>query len=218
MVRGMSVETHVRAGRLVAIIRVPSLTRESAAALTSVLVDEGIRALEFTLTSAGALEAITAAREVAGDRAAVGAGTVLHEHQVQSVSDAGGQFIVSPNVSPAVIGRANELGLMPLPGAFTPTEIQLAVESGAPLVKLFPAQPAGLSYFRSLQGPLDKVAFVPTGGIGIDDIEPFLSAGAVAVALGSSLVTSADDLDGLRIRAQAAVRATQSLGRSPGTC
>jgi 2-dehydro-3-deoxyphosphogluconate aldolase/(4S)-4-hydroxy-2-oxoglutarate aldolase len=214
----MNAEAHVRAGRLIAIIRVPSLTPDSAAALTSVLVEEGVRALEFTLTSRGALEAITAARKVAGDGAAVGAGTVLYEHQVQSVADAGGQFIVSPNVSPAVIRRTNELGLVPLPGAFTPTEIQLAVESGAPLVKLFPAQPAGLSYFRSLQGPLDKVAFVPTGGLGIHDIAPFLSAGAIAVALGSSLVNSADDLDGLRIRAQGAVRAAQSLSSSQPTC
>lgn len=214
----MNAEAHVRAGRLIAIIRVPSLTRESAVALTSVLVEEGVRALEFTLTSGGALEAIAAAREVAGDRAAVGAGTVLYEHQVQYVADAGGQFIVSPNVSPAVIRRANDLGLVPLPGAFTPTEIQLAVESGAPLVKLFPAQPAGLSYFRSLQGPLDTVSFVPTGGIGIDDIVPFLSAGAVAVALGSSLVNSTDDLDGLRIRAQAAVKGAQSLSCSSETC
>jgi 2-dehydro-3-deoxyphosphogluconate aldolase/(4S)-4-hydroxy-2-oxoglutarate aldolase len=214
----VNAEAHVRAGRLIAIIRVPSLTRESAAALTSVLVGEGVRALEFTLTSDGALDAISAAREVAGDRAAVGAGTVLHEQQVQSVADAGGQFIVSPNVSPPVIRRTNELGLVPLPGAFTPTEVQLAVDSGAPLVKLFPAQPAGLSYFRSLRGPLDKVSFVPTGGVGIDDIEPFLSAGAVAVALGSSLVSSVDDLDGLRIRAQAAVRAAQSLSSPRPTC
>lgn len=211
----MNAEKHIRTGRLIAIIRVPSLTPESAQALTSVLVEEGVRALEFTLTSGGALEAIAAARQVAGDRAAVGAGTVLYEHQVDSVADAGGQFIVSPNVSPLVIARANELGLVPLPGALTPTEVQLAVESGAPLVKLFPAQPGGLAYLRSLQGPLDQVAFVPTGGVGIDEIEAFLSAGAVAVALGSALVNSTEDLEGLRIRAQAAVRAAQSHS-SPG--
>jgi 2-dehydro-3-deoxyphosphogluconate aldolase/(4S)-4-hydroxy-2-oxoglutarate aldolase len=77
------------------------------------------------------------------------------------------------------------------------------------MVKLFPAQPAGIPYLKALRGPLDQVAFVPTGGVGIEDIAPFLSAGAVAVALGSSLVRSTDDLDGLRTRARAAVTAAR---------
>lgn len=204
----MSAEEHVRAGRLVAIVRLPSLTRESAAALTGVLVGAGIRALEFTLTSVGALEAIAAAVEEAGGRAAVGAGTVLHEDQVQAVADVGAQFIVSPNVSAAVIRRANELSVTPVPGAFTATEVQLAVESGARLVKLFPAQPPGVDYFKALRGPLDQVSFIPTGGIGLSDIDDFLAAGAVAVGLGSSLVNSADDLEELRRRALIAVKAS----------
>jgi Entner-Doudoroff aldolase len=144
---------------------------------------------------------------VAGDRAAVGAGTVLYEEQVTAVAEAGAQFVVSPHVSPAVIAASHARGLLPLPGAFTATEVQLAVDSGARLVKLFPAMPAGIPYLKALQGPLDRVAFVPTGGVGIDDIGPFLSAGAVAVALGSSLVRSTDDLEGLRTRARAAVAA-----------
>ena len=207
----VNAEQQVREGRLVAIVRVPELTRSSAVAMTEVLVEEGVRALEFTLTSAGALDAITAAAEAAGDRAAVGAGTVLYEEQVAAVADAGAQFVISPHVSPAVIAASNRLGLLALPGAFTATEVQLAVDSGAPMVKLFPAQPAGVSYLKALRGPLDQVAFVPTGGIAIDDIGPFLSAGAVAVALGSSLVRSTDDLEGLRSRARAAVAAARSV-------
>lgn len=203
----MKAEEHVRMGRLIAIVRVPQLTRESAAAMTHVLVDAGVRALEFTLTSKGALDAVSAAVDAAAGRAAVGAGTVLHENQVKAVADAGGEFVVSPHVSRAVIARSNELGLMPLPGAFTPTEVQMAVDSGARMVKLFPALPAGVSYLEALRGPLDHVSFVPTGGVGLDDIEDFLEAGAVAVALGSSLVNSADDLAGLRLRAQAAAKA-----------
>ena len=205
----MNAERHVRDGRLVAIIRVPELTRSSAVAMTEVLVEEGVRALEFTLTSAGALEAVEAAVEVAGDRAAVGAGTVLHEEQVTAVAEAGAQFVVSPHVSPAVIGASHARGLLALPGAFTATEVQLAVDSGARMVKLFPAMPAGVPYLKALRGPLDRVAFVPTGGIGIDEIGPFLAAGAVAVALGSSLVRTTDDLDGLRTRARAAVAAAR---------
>jgi Entner-Doudoroff aldolase len=209
----MNAEQHVREGRLVAIVRVPELTRASAAAMTQVLVEAGVRALEFTLTSAGALDAVNAAVDAAGGRAAVGAGTVLKEEQVTAVADAGAQFVVSPHVSPAVIAASHDLGLLALPGAFTATEIQLAVDSGARMVKLFPAQPAGVSYLRALRGPLDKVSFVPTGGIGIDDIERFLSAGAAAVALGSSLVQSTHDLDGLRTRARAAVDAARAPAR-----
>jgi Entner-Doudoroff aldolase len=207
----VNAEQHVRESRLVAIIRVPELTRASATAMTEVLVEEGVRALEFTLTCAGALEAIPAAVEAAGGRAAVGAGTVLREEQVTAVADAGAQFTVSPHVSPAVIAAAHDRGLLALPGAFTATEVQLAVDSGARMVKLFPAQPAGVPYLQSLRGPLDRVAFVPTGGVAIDDIGPFLSAGAVAVALGSSLVRSTDDLEGLRTRARAAVAAARQV-------
>lgn len=209
----MNAEQHVREGRLVAIIRVPQLTRWSAVAMTEVLVEEGVQALEFTLTSAGAPGAVTAAVEAAGDRAAVGAGTVLYAEQVRAVADAGAQFVVSPHVSPAVIAAADRLGLLALPGAFTATEVQLAVDGGARMVKLFPAQPAGVSYLKALRGPLDQVSFVPTGGVAIEDIQPFLSAGAAAVALGSALVRSTDDLDGLRTRARAAVDAARATAR-----
>lgn len=206
-------EQRVRTGRLVAIIRAPRLTRDSAVAMTEVLVDAGILALEFTLTSEGALDAVAAAVGVARGRAAVGAGTVLHEDQVRAVVDAGGDFVVSPHVSPAVIERAHSSGLLALPGAYTPTEVQLAVDSGARMIKLFPAQPAGVAYLRALRGPFPEVAFVPTGGVEVSQIPAFISAGAVAVALGSSLVASPDDVDGLRTRARAAV---ETLARAPG--
>ncbi|MDI6908201.1 bifunctional 4-hydroxy-2-oxoglutarate aldolase/2-dehydro-3-deoxy-phosphogluconate aldolase [Nocardioides sp.] len=208
----MSAEEHVRAGRLVAIIRVPRLTPDDAIALTEVLVDSGVRALEFTLTSRGALAAVAAAVATAKDRATVGAGTVLAEDDVRAAADAGAQFVVSPNVSPPVIRRAEELGLLALPGAYTPTEILTAVDSGARLVKLFPAQPAGVTYLRALLGPLPDVGFVPTGGVGLADVPGFLEAGAVAVALGSSLVKSTGDLDGLRLRARGAVQAACRSG------
>jgi 2-dehydro-3-deoxyphosphogluconate aldolase/(4S)-4-hydroxy-2-oxoglutarate aldolase len=207
MVIVTAAEEHVRAGKLLAIIRVPELTQAAAVAMTEVLVAAGVRAPEFTLTSRGALDAIGVAAAVAGDRAAVGGGTVLYADQVRAVEESGGQFVVSPHVSPEVIAQAHELGLLCLPGAFTATEAQLAVDNGARMVKLFPAQPAGPAYLRALRGPLNEIAFVPTGGVGIDGIGAFLAAGAVAVALGSSLVRSTEDLEGLRTRAQAAVAA-----------
>lgn len=208
----MKAEEHIRAGRLVAIVRVARLTAASAAALTEVLVDAGVRALEFTLDSGGAVEAIRSAREVAGEVAAVGAGTVLDVQDVDRSAAAGAQFVVSPDVCPDVVRRTVALGLTPLPGAFTATEVTRAVRCGARLVKLFPAQPAGPGYLRSLLGPLSAVGFVPTGGVSLDDVPAFLEAGATAVALGSSLVGSVEDLTGLRERAAAAVAAAASVG------
>jgi 2-dehydro-3-deoxyphosphogluconate aldolase/(4S)-4-hydroxy-2-oxoglutarate aldolase len=200
-------EARIRAGRLVAIVRVPRLTPDTTRALTDVLVDAGVQAFEFTLDSDGALEAVGVAREVAGERAAVGAGTVLHPHQVDDAAAAGAQFIVSPDVCPGVITRTVALGLLALPGAFTATEVRRAVDLGAGLVKLFPAQPGGATYLRALRGPLPDVGFVPTGGIQPDDVAELLEAGATAVALGSSLVRSADDRSGLAERAGRAVAA-----------
>ena len=191
----------IRGGRLIAIVRVRRLTVESARTLTEVLVGAGVRAMEFTLTTTDALEAITAARIVAGDCAVVGAGTVLAEGQVVDAANAGAQFIVSPDVHPGVIGRTVQLGLLSVPGAFTATEVRCAVKAGAGMVKLFPAGSGGDAYLRALRGPLPDVAFVPTGGIRVEDVPAFLAAGAVAVALGSWLVPSAEDLSGLAERA-----------------
>ncbi len=203
----MTAADHIRAGRLVAIVRAPRVTAQSAVALTEILVDAGVRALEFTLDSVGALDGIHAAASSAGDRATVGAGTVLRPEQVDHAAEAGAEFIVSPDISPDVIARTNELALTPLPGAFTATEIRRAVDCGAVLVKLFPAQPAGPGYLRALRGPLSEVELVPTGGLTEEDVPSFLAAGAVAVALGSSLVKSVDDLGGLPERARRAVAA-----------
>lgn len=207
-------ESGIRDGRLIAIVRVPRLDDSLAAELTSTLVDAGVRALEFTLDSVGALPAISVARDVAGSRATIGAGTVLDAAQVERAAAAGAQFVVSPDVSPAVIARTLELGLLSLPGALTATEVRLAVTSGAHMVKLFPAMPGGVGYLRALRGPLSDVAFVPTGGVRVEDVPGFLDAGAVAVALGSALVSSMSTT-GLADRAAAAVAAVaQPISRA----
>ena len=195
----------IRAGRIVAIVRLPVLSAARARALTTTLVEAGVTALEFTLTTENALEAISAARKVTGDRAVVGAGTVRSVREVEEAADAGAQFIVSPDVNVQVIEAAGRLEMLSLPGAFTATEVCRAVDAGAPMVKLFPAGPSGAEYLKALRGPLPDVAFVPTGGIDVQQVPEFIDAGAVAVALGSGLVSSAEDLSGLASRARRAV-------------
>ena len=198
-------EQAVRAGRIVAIVRLPRLTAQEAGNLTETLVAAGITAMEFTLTTENALEAIAVARTVAGDCAVIGAGTVLSVRQVEQAAEAGAQFIVSPDVNAEVVEATVRSDLLSLPGAFTATEVCRALAAGATMVKLFPAGPGGVEYLKALRGPLPDVAFVPTGGIGLDTVADFLGAGAVAVALGSGLVRSAEDLSGLATRARAAV-------------
>lgn len=207
--RAARAEQAIRAGRIVAIVRLPRLDMAAATALTETLVGSGVTAMEFTLTTENALRAVTAARAVAGAHAVIGAGTVLSVREVEEAADAGAQFIVSPDVNVDVIEATARRGMLSLPGAYTATEVRRAVDAGAAMVKLFPAGPGGVEYLKALRGPLPDVAFVPTGGIDVTSVADFIGAGAVAVALGSGLVSSADDLSGLAARAR---RAVESAG------
>jgi 2-dehydro-3-deoxyphosphogluconate aldolase/(4S)-4-hydroxy-2-oxoglutarate aldolase len=169
----------------------------------------GVEAIELTIDTPGALAAVAAA---AAAGRAVGVGTVTTADQVRASADAGARFVVSPALVPEVIETALGLGLEPLPGVFTATELLQAVSAGAPAVKLFPASAGGPGYLRALRGPFPAVPLVPTGGIRIDEIGAYLAAGATAVALGSELVgrtapATGADLDRITAQASAAVAA-----------
>ncbi|MBG0560280.1 bifunctional 4-hydroxy-2-oxoglutarate aldolase/2-dehydro-3-deoxy-phosphogluconate aldolase [Actinoplanes aureus] len=169
---------------LVAILRAP--TSDGFAAVADVLVAAGITALEVTLTSQGAIEAIAGLRRQLPDSVVIGAGTILTSDDAKAAVDAGAAFLVSP-----VGGTYGELGVPHYPGAFTPSEVYAAHAAGAPLVKLFPAGGLGPGYLKDLAGPLPQVRILPTGGIGLDDISKWIAAGAVGVGLGSPLIGDA---------------------------
>jgi 2-dehydro-3-deoxyphosphogluconate aldolase/(4S)-4-hydroxy-2-oxoglutarate aldolase len=196
----------LRATPVLAILRARSAGQVVAAAGT--LADVGIRTVEVTLTTEGALDALTRLRETRPELLA-GAGTVITPEDAAAAVQAGAQFLVAPCVRADTMTAAAQLGVPIIPGAFTATEVVTAVEHGAALVKLFPAN-LGPSYLRALRGPLPQVGFVPTGGVGLDSIGAFLSAGAVAVGLGSPLTGDAletGDLDALADRGRQAVAA-----------
>ena len=121
-------------GRVVAILRGSFGGREIE--IVEVLAEAGIGAVEVTLNSPGALATIKALAAQFGARLAVGAGTVLTPEEVTRVADNGGQFIVSPNRDLAVISQTKQLGLISLPGCFTPSEIVEALQAGADAIKL----------------------------------------------------------------------------------
>jgi 2-dehydro-3-deoxyphosphogluconate aldolase / (4S)-4-hydroxy-2-oxoglutarate aldolase len=194
----------IRDSRLVAILRGSSVDRLTAGA--RVLVEEGVQALEFPLTSPGALDAIRQAVEALDGRAMVGAGTVRTVEDAQRALDAGARFLVSPNLSVPVIeyGLAHDAAV--LPGTFTPTEIATALEAGADIVKLFPAASHHPEFLRQLRVPLPEADVVPTGGIRLEDAPAWLAAGAVALGIGSPLTgdtLETGDLAQLRERARA---------------
>ncbi|MBI2219753.1 MAG: bifunctional 4-hydroxy-2-oxoglutarate aldolase/2-dehydro-3-deoxy-phosphogluconate aldolase [Acidobacteria bacterium] len=168
----------------------------------------GVRAVEISLNSPDALLQISRAVRHASGRLVVGAGTVLTCDEVKKVHDAGARFTVSPVVDPDVISTALRLGLTPIPGAYTPTEVRLAAGAGAAAVKLFPARTLGADFVRALLVPFPDVRLVPTGGVTLEDAHRFARAGAWAVGIGTPLLGDGTDAAGnLEQRARSFVSA-----------
>src|SRR3954469_15132075 len=190
---------------VVAILRAENASR--AEAVVDVLLQNGIRSLELTMTTQGALEVVERLAATVPDGTDLGMGTVLTAEQVERAVDAGARFVVSPSVVPEVIDAARRHGIASYPGAFTPTEIHAAWTAGASAVKLFPGGALGPDYLKAVRAPLPDIPLVPTGGIAVEAVGGWLDAGAAAVGLGSPLIGDAmapdGDLDGLAQRARA---------------
>ena len=146
----------------------------------------GLRILEITLTTPGALDVIeTLASE---GKALVGGGTVLSADDARAVAARGGHFALSPVFDPEVVDEAHRLGLLAVPGTATPREILAAHRHGARLVKVFPAGAlGGPAYIRSVRGPLPDIPLIPTSGPSAQTLAEYMSAGAVAVGVGAEV-------------------------------
>jgi 2-dehydro-3-deoxyphosphogluconate aldolase / (4S)-4-hydroxy-2-oxoglutarate aldolase len=177
--------------KIVAILRgcVPDRISDIAAALA----EGGVRLLEITLNSPGALASIRQVSAAMGDRILVGAGTVLTAAEAEAAVDAGARFIISPTLDIETIHRTRQLGAISIPGCFTPTEILTAHRHGADIIKVFPAGSTGAPYFKELRGPLPHIPLMPTGGVNLDNIRDFKAAGAVAFGIGSALVPAGQE-------------------------
>lgn len=147
----------------------------------------GLSAIEITLNTPDALDIISEQVARYGAGLKIGAGTVCSLKDLENALDAGAGFIVTPILDISVIQRCNEVGVPVFPGAFTPTEIFQAWEAGASMVKIFPAGQLGPGYIKQLKAPLDSIKLLPTGGIGLENMEAYLQAGASGFGLGSSL-------------------------------
>lgn len=158
--------------------------------LCRALVAGGIRTVELTFTTPDVLQHISGAVDAASKAGAVlGVGTVMTEDQARAAIDAGARFLVTPGIRPGVAKVATDGAVPVFLGAFTPSEVAMAVDLGSAAVKIFPARTFGPGYLSDLQGPYPDVELVPSGGINKHNARDYLQAGALAVCAGTSVVS-----------------------------
>ncbi|HSH95217.1 MAG TPA: bifunctional 4-hydroxy-2-oxoglutarate aldolase/2-dehydro-3-deoxy-phosphogluconate aldolase [Roseimicrobium sp.] len=174
---------------LIAVVRAEK--QEQALPLSKALIEGGVIAVEITMSTPNAIEAIRETKRATGDSGLIGVGTVLDVKTCQAAIDAGAEFVVSPITRPELVAVAKAAGVPIMLGAYTPTEAQLAYEAGADFIKIFPADTLGPAYIKSLRAPLPHLKIVPTGGVDVTNVGEFFKAGCTAVGIGSSLVSKA---------------------------
>ncbi len=185
-----SVATFLTDAKIVAVVRkLPEASLENVAAA---LIDGGIRAIEVTLDSEGALGWIETLSARYGTQTAIGAGTILTGEQLAAAMGAGADFLVCPHLDMELMKMARNAGYSLIPGAMTPTEVHRAITGGAEVVKIFPAASLGASYIKDLLGPFGTLRPMVTGGVTADNVASFFAAGAMAAGMGSSLFPRAD--------------------------
>ena len=171
---------------LVAIIR--GVKPDEAEAIGDAIFEGGIRIIEVPLNSPDPLKSIEKLAKKLGDKALIGAGTVLKAEQVAEVKDAGGRIIVSPDTNTEVIGATAAAGLVSSPGYFTPTDAFEAIRAGANALKLFPAEGASPAVLRAHLAVLPReLPIIVVGGVKPDNMRPWTEAGAAGFGLGSGI-------------------------------
>lgn len=199
--------------RLIAIVRLGS--NQWLVPTARAIALGGVEIIEFPLTSPNALDALRIATAELPDAVCLGAGTVLDRSSVHAAIAAGARFIVSPTLNEDVMMACKESGIPCLPGAFTPTEVLLARDRGADLVKLFPAGVLGAGYVRDVLATMPTLRLVPTGGIDLENAKSYLDAGAAAVAVGSALadprLAAAEDWPAITANARQFLTATHAV-------
>lgn len=177
--------------KIVAIVRMKE--QLEVPAFINSLIKGGIKALEITSNTPGFSEEIANARNrYTQFDVLIGAGTVTNVHIAKEAIEAGAQFLVTPNTNIEVIKVAHAHDIPVLMGAVTPTEVCVAIENGADIIKLFPAGSLGINYFKAIKAPLDKVDFFVVGGINLSNIKDWMEAGAAGVGLGSVLIQTTE--------------------------
>jgi len=171
---------------LIAILR--GIKPEEAKAIVGGLIEAGLTAIEIPLNSPDAFRSIEMAAKMAPADCLIGAGTVLDVENVDRLDAAGGKLLVTPNVEPAVISRARDLGMVSMPGCFTATEALSAARAGATGLKFFPAGVLGASGITAIRAVLPpELTIAAVGGVSDQNFSEYTKAGILAFGLGTSL-------------------------------
>lgn len=191
--------------KIIAIVR--NVEKEKLIPLVTALYNGGIRFVEVTYSADGKVtdeetaECIKLLCDEFQGKMYVGAGTVLNTKQVELTKNAGGQFIISPDVCEEVIQKTCELKMVSMPGALTPTEVQKAHKAGADFVKLFPVTSMGVDYVKAIMAPLSHIKFLAVGGIDTANMRDYLKAGVCGFGIGGNIINKEmlknNDYDGL---------------------
>lgn len=178
--------------KIVVIVR--GVESEKLIPLAEAIYNGGIHFLEITYSANGSVSDKKTAQNIQAltthfkGRMHIGAGTVLNEKQVELTHQAGGEFIISPDTNPEVIKKTKSLGMISMPGALTPTEAQMAHRNGADFVKLFPVTNLGIGYIKAIKAPLSHIKLLAVGGINLDNIKEYLSAGVCGFGIGTNII------------------------------
>lgn len=148
----------------------------------------GVRAIEVTMTTPGALEVIAEARKRYGAEVLFGAGTVLDPETGRAAILSGAQFMVAPTLNLGLIELCRRYSIPVMPGAYTPTEALTAWQAGADIVKIFPADVGGPAYLKAIRAPLPQLKLCPVGGVDLDTSAEFIQSGAACLGVGSALI------------------------------
>lgn len=193
---------------VVAVVRAE--TSEQAIEISKACIKGGITAVEVTFTvpkAAQVIEGLAKAFKPSG--LIVGAGTVLDSETARIAILAGAQYIVSPGFNLDTAKLCNRYQIPYMPGCLTITEMITAMEAGCDVIKLFPGSAFGPSYVKAVKGPLPQINIMPTGGVSLDNVKDWVSAGVIAVGVGSELTGPAKkhDYQAVTQNAQAFVQA-----------
>lgn len=178
----------LRQNQVIAVIRAPQI--EIALEMAKAVAAGGISLIEVTWNSRRPATVVSQLK-LELPNCSIGAGTILNLDQLRQAIAVGAQFVFCPHFDPTLLEVAQRHQIPLVPGVLTPTEIVTAWQMGATTVKIFPIQAVGgATYLQSLQKPLSQIAFIPTGGVTLDNAKTMLDAGAIAVAISSDLFPS----------------------------
>jgi len=176
------------------IVIVRGVAKEQLIPMAEAMYAGGIRLLELTYCADGSTsdedmaENVKMLAEHFAGRMLIGSGTVLTEKQVELTCRAGVRFIIPPDACEEVIRKTRELGMVSIPGALTPTEIQLAHKAGADFVKLFPVANLGVGYIKNVKAPLSHIKFLAVGGVDDKNLKDYMAAGVCGIGVGGAIV------------------------------